>query len=149
MFTQDRSQLRSVYLEAWRKAREGLPLAPIEQQVVDVARRHPEYHALLEAGEAGLQRDYLPEQGETNPFLHLALHIAILEQLSTDRPAGMRKLYQQLVLSNAGDTHEAEHTIMECLAEAIWRLQRDDKPFDEKAYVKCIRKRGGGRRPRG
>lgn len=147
MFSQDRDALRRVYFDAWRKAKAGMPLQPLEQQVVEVARRHPEYHHLLDTGDDALNRDWLPEHGESNPFLHMGLHIAVLEQVTTDRLPGIRKLYQQMIGRCLGDQHEAEHRIMECLAEAMWKAQRDGGDPNAKALLKCIKKRGGGHRP--
>lgn len=137
MFSQDRDSMRRYFLEAWRKARSGEPIDPLERQIAEVVREHPEYHSMLEAPEKAMDRDYLPEDGETNPFLHLSLHIAILEQVSTDRPAGARNLYQRIVRS-AGDAHEAEHRIMDCLAQGLWEAQRSGLPPDERSYVECM-----------
>jgi hypothetical protein len=81
MFTQDRDSLRRFYLDAWRKAGDGAPLESLERQIAEVVRPHPEYHPLLENRHATLSRNFLPEDGEVNPFLHLSLHIAILEQV--------------------------------------------------------------------
>jgi hypothetical protein len=147
MFSQDRKAHRQVFVDAWAKARSGQPLEPLETQIVQILRMHPEYLGALEEPDGILDRDYLPEAGESNPFLHLGLHIAILEQTSIDRPAGVRKLHRNLTAAT-GDVHEADHRIMECLAEALWRVQRDGKPFDDKAYLKCVRRAGGGSRPR-
>lgn len=140
MFSQDRGDLRRIFLEAWRKAREGAPLQPLEQQIAALIREHPEYHPLLEDPQTALDRDFPPEAGEGNPFLHLALHVAILEQVSTDRPPGIRDLYQRLV-SSAGDAHAAEHRILECLAAALWEAQRGGGVPDEQAYLECLRRR--------
>ena len=90
---QDRAGLRRLYLEAWRKAREGRPLEPLENQIVGVIELHPEYQPLLVDRSAALDRDFTPEQGQTNPFLHMGLHLAIREQLATDRPPGVRAVY--------------------------------------------------------
>ena len=139
MFTQDRDAMRAFVAEAWSKSRNGQPMEPLEQQIAQIVAQHPEYHRLMEQPEGAIDRDYLPENGETNPFLHLGLHIAILEQVSTDRPAGIRSLYQR-ILTTIGDAHGTEHRIMDCLAEAIWTAQRHGTPFDELAYIGCIDK---------
>jgi hypothetical protein len=139
MFTQDRDSVRQFFLDAWRKAREGAPLEPLEQQIAQVVRSHPEYHALFENAEAALSREFLPEDGEGNPFLHLSLHIAILEQVTTDRPPGMREAYQRLVAQTA-DVHETEHRIMECLARLLWEAQSANRPPDEGAYLACVQR---------
>jgi hypothetical protein len=147
MFSQDRHSYRQAFMDAWAKSRAGEALEPLEAQIVQILRLHPEYQALLEDPDTALDRDWSPEQEETNPFLHLGLHLAVLEQLTADRPAGIRKLHRNLV-SATGDVHEAEHRIMACLAEALWRVQHGGRPFDEKAYLKCLKRSGGGIRPR-
>ncbi|UCE89928.1 MAG: DUF1841 family protein [Pseudomonadota bacterium] len=139
MFGQDRSQLRKMFFEAWRKSTAGEPLTPLEQEISRVAAEHPEYHALLQSAERHLARDYLPEAGETNPFLHMAMHLSIREQLATQRPAGIMEAYRDLV-GRLGEPHEAEHRMMECLGEMLWQAQRDNLPPSESAYLGCLRK---------
>lgn len=149
MFTQDRQSYRQVFMDTWAKSRAGQPLEPLEAQILQILRLHPEYQGLLEDPGTNLDRDWLPEGGESNPFLHLGLHLAVLEQITVDRPAGIRKLHRNLV-SATGNVHEADHRIMDCLAEALWRAQNaTNRPFDDKAYLKCIKRSGGGIRPRG
>ncbi|MBI5462704.1 MAG: DUF1841 family protein [Gammaproteobacteria bacterium] len=139
MFSQNRDQLRQFYCEVWRKHGAGLALEPLEGHIRDVILLHPEYHALLERPEQAVGRDYLPEFGETNPFLHMGLHLAIHEQLGTDRPAGIRALAQQLRLRYP-DAHTLEHRMMDCLAEMLWRSQRDATAPNEADYLNCLRR---------
>lgn len=134
----DRAGLRAFYLEAWRKRRGGLPAEPLEHQVADVIEQHPEYHALLARGADALHEDWTPEDGETNPFLHMGLHLGLREQVATDRPAGIAALYHGLV-GRLG-AHEAEHRMTECLAEALWRAQRNHTLPDEAAYLETLRR---------
>ena len=134
---QSRDQLRRVYIEAWRKRREGLPVEPLEAQVADVIALHPEYHAALEGGDDALDRDFTPEGGQSNPFLHMGLHLAVRDQIATDRPVGIRKAFQT-VAAHLGSEHEAEHRIIECLAEAMWEAQRSGRPPDEAAYLQRV-----------
>jgi hypothetical protein len=143
IFSSDRHALRRCFIEAWRKARSGGIMEPLEMQIAEVIAEHPEYHALLERPEAALERDYAPESGETNPFLHMALHIAVREQLATDRPAGITHAYHALLSECAGRRHDAEHVMVECLAEALWTAQRAGTTPDEAAYVERIRDRLG------
>lgn len=139
MFSNDRNQMRQVFLHAWGKHKENQPLEALEELIVGILSQHPEYQALLENADKALDRDYLPESGETNPFLHMGMHIAIHEQLSTDRPMGIAGLFQQLVML-AGDPHVAEHQVMDCLGEMLWRAQRDGRMPDEQAYLGCLQK---------
>jgi hypothetical protein len=142
---QDRSGLRRLYITAWRKHRAGQPLEPLEHQIVAVIEQHPEYHALLEDDALALARDYQPESGQSNPFLHLGLHLAIREQSTTDRPAGIAAIRAQLV-GRLADPHEAEHRMLERLAEALWLSQRTGQPPDEVAYVESLRQMLGRRK---
>ena len=137
MFDQNRDQMRQFYCEVWHKKRQSLPLEPLELQISEVIAQHPEYHQMLQNPEQACTKEYLPESGDTNPFLHMGLHIAIQEQLATNRPAGIRALYQQL-LPGYSDTHALEHSIMQCLTEMIWYSQRHKTTPDEQAYLKCI-----------
>lgn len=134
---QSRDELRRVYVEAWRKRRAGLPVEPLEAQVADVIALHPEYHAALERSEDMLARDYTPEGGQSNPFLHMGLHLAVRDQIAIDRPAGLRKAFESLA-QRVGSAHEAEHRIIECLAEAMWDAQRSGRPPDEAAYLQRV-----------
>lgn len=139
MFGNDRTQLRQTFYDAWRKHLAGAPMNPLEEVVSQVVAKHPEYHALLDNPDAGLDKDYLPEAGESNPFLHLGMHIGLLEQIGTDRPSGIRLLYQQLC-GKLGDEHQAEHQLMECLAKMLWEAQSNQRMPDEQAYLDCIRR---------
>lgn len=133
---QSRDELRRVYVAAWRKRRAGLPVEPLEAQVADVIALHPEYHAALEHDEA-LAHDYTPDGGQSNPFLHMGLHLAVREQVATDRPAGMRQAFAALA-QRLGSAHDAEHRIIERLAEAMWEAQRAGRPPDEAAYLQRV-----------
>ena len=137
MFNPSRDQARQFLFEAWQKRRDSVPLSPLETMAADLIARHPEYHAILESREQYAGRDYLPEQGETNPFLHLSMHIAIAEQVSIDQPAGIRNAVQQLA-QHLGSLHDAEHEVMDCLAETIWQAQRSQTPPDMRIYLDCL-----------
>lgn len=139
MFGQDRNQTRQVFIDAWQKQQNNQPLEPLEEIIVTILSQHPEYQALLDNSDRALGAEYLPENGETNPFLHMGMHIAIHEQLSTDRPTGIAGIFQQLVMQS-GDAHQAEHQIMECLGEMLWQAQRAQKMPDEQAYLACLKK---------
>ena len=136
---QDRGSLRRMYVEAWRKHRESLPVEPVEDQIIGVIALHPEYAASLEGDGAVLERDYTPEGGQTNPFLHMGLHLAIREQVATDRPAGITAVHRGLVQA-LGDAHAVEHAMIECLGEALWQAQRAGLAPDESSYLEALRR---------
>ncbi len=138
IFGQDRRRLRRHFVEAWRKRRSGEALEPLEALIADVVAQHPEYHALLESEES-LERDFAPEEGRANPFLHMAMHISLAEQIVTDRPVGIRELHRRIAVA-CGSPHEAEHRMMECLGTALWEAQRQHRPPDETAYLECLKK---------
>ena len=126
-----------MFFGAWRKYREGVPLAGMEAAALDVILLHPEHHAVLEAPERYRERDYTDE---ANPFLHMSLHLALEEQLSIDQPPGIGRRFQVL-LSKFHDRHEALHHALECLVETLWRAQRDGTPPDAAAYLSCLERR--------
>lgn len=138
MFNPSREQVRQFFTEAWRKHKTGGVLTPLETMAVEWAALHPEYESDLEDPDA-LERDYTVEQGKTNPFLHLSMHLAIAEQLSIDQPPGIKAAYRQLLTRY--EPHQAMHEIMECLGEVVWEAQRLGTPFDSDTYVELIRKR--------
>ncbi len=139
LFGQDREQIRRFYCDVWRKHCAQQALEPLEKQIADIISQHPEYHALLENPDQASQQAFTPENGQSNPFLHMGLHMAILEQVSANQPDGIRNLYQQL-LSQTGDAHQLEHQMMECLVDMIWRSQRDGTTPDQQTYLQCVRK---------
>jgi hypothetical protein len=139
---QSRSDLRRMYVDAWRKYRRREPLEPLEAQIAAVVADHPEYHALLES-ESALASEFPPELSATNPFLHLGLHLAIREQVSTDRPAGIASLHAELA-RRLGSSLEAEHAMLEVLGEVMWEAQsRGTAPPDPSDYLERIRSRAG------
>ena len=126
--------MRRRYLEAWRKFSAREPLEPLESQLAAVVAEHPEYIVWLESGEAALEVEFTPEGGRENPFLHMGLHLAIREQVATDRPAGIAQLFAGLA-RRTGSAHAAEHAMIEALAEALWEAQRSAGVPDEQAYL--------------
>jgi hypothetical protein len=137
--SQNREQLRQMYRNSWRKYTARQPLEPLEAQVAAVIAEHPEYVPVLEAGSEGLAADYTPEGGRANPFLHMGLHLAIREQVATDRPAGIAGIHQALS-QRLADAHAAEHAMLELLAETLWEAQRAGRAPDEQRYLERLRK---------
>jgi hypothetical protein len=135
IFGQDRAELRKMYADAWQKHCSGMPLPALESQIAAVIAAHPEYHA---ADSGDLAVDFPVEDGATNPFLHMGLHLGIREQLSVDRPAGIAAIFRQLV-SRLGDSHAAEHRMLDCLAETLWDAQVRQSPPDEAGYLERLR----------
>jgi hypothetical protein len=139
MFGNDRNQMRRIFTDAWSKHRNGSPLEPIEKIIADIIQHHPEYHSMLEQADLAIEKDFLPEAGEANPFLHLSMHVSIQEQISTDRPPGITAAYKELVMGE-GDAHQAEHMMMDCIGQMIWEAQRSNRAPNEQAYLACINK---------
>jgi hypothetical protein len=141
MFNPTRDQSRIFLFDLWEKRRAGAALTPLESLALSILLEHPEYHPVLEDRERYLDRDWKPEAGETNPFLHVAMHLAIEEQLSIDQPPGIRSAVAAIT-AKVGE-HGARHEVMECLAEVIWQAQRNGAPYDNTAYLDCIERRRG------
>jgi len=137
IFSNDRNTLRLMYVHAWHKRCQNLPMDALEHMIADVIAMHPEYHALLGDKEASLAFEESPHQGTSNPFLHLGMHLALREQISTDRPVGIRAAYIKLV-QRSGDMMDVEHRIIACLLRALQDAAGNEP--DEHAYLECIRR---------
>ena len=137
MFSPSRDQARQFFFDTWRKYGSGEALSDLEKIALAVITLHPEYHALLGDASRNLDRDYAPEDGAANPFLHLSLHLAIEEQLSIDQPPGLRAQFERIT-AVSGSAHDAKHALLECLAEIIWQAQRAGQPPDQRLYLACV-----------
>ena len=132
-----REDIRKVYYDVWQKLNENNHVfEAMEIIIADVIKLHPEYHAMLNDPKA-LEKDYSPDDGQTNPFLHMGMHIAIREQISTNRPIGLKAAYMKRCKKQ--EMHDVEHNMMECLAETMWKAQRNNVDFDEAGYMECIK----------
>jgi len=142
MFNPSRGEVRRFFTDTWGRYRRGEPLSGLEQTALQVILLHPEYHPVLQDTERSLERDFAPESGQLNPFLHLSLHLAIEEQLAIDQPRGIRERFEHLV-AKTGSEHDAKHVVLECLGETIWESQRAGAPPDESAYLECLSRKAG------
>jgi hypothetical protein len=133
-----REELRRRYLAAWQRRRDGLPLEALDAQIADVIELHPEYQPMLEDPDA-LAAEFTVEQGRINPFLHMGLHLGLREQLATRRPPGIEQVHARLA-AKLGGTHEAEHRMIEVLAETLWEAQRAGRAPDEQRYLERLRR---------
>jgi hypothetical protein len=140
MFSPSRDQARDFFFDVWAKSQANAALTDLESMALAVILEHPEYHPVLADPERYRDRDWQPEGGETNPFLHLSMHLAIQEQVSIDQPPGIRAAAESLA-RRKGSEHDARHDIMECLAEVIWQTQRNRAGFDNAAYLDCLERR--------
>lgn len=147
MFSPSQYDVRAFFCGAWRKQNEGTPLTPIDAQATRWITEHPEYHATLADEAAAQAAVYSVEDGRTNPFLHLSMHLSIEEQVSIDQPRGIRQAVQTLA-AKLGSLHEAHHQVMDCLGEMIWTSQRSGLPPDPHAYIDCVQRRAIQRGPR-
>lgn len=137
LFNPSRDQVREFFFGLWAKSRAGQSLTALESMALAIAMEHPEYLEVLGDPERYRDREWRPEGGETNPFLHLSMHLAIEEQLSIDQPPGIREAVRRLAAKH-GSEHDAKHVVMECLAEQVWQAQRNGVAFDNAAYLACL-----------
>jgi len=138
-FNPSRDDARNFLFESWRKRRAGELLTPLEDLASQLIGKHPEYHAMLEDPERYQDKDYPPEHGTTNPFLHLMMHLTIEEQISINQPAGIRAHFVRLTQQYESE-HDAQHRMMECLGEMVWQAQRDRTQPDAAIYLTCLEK---------
>ena len=139
MYKLSRHQSRQFFFDTWQKYKRQELLSDMEKIALSIILLHPEYHSILDDTERYHDKDYTPEMGNTNPFLHMSMHIAIKEQLSIDQPSGIRERFKRLQEKNK-DEHETMHQVMECLAEMLWQAQRNQSAPDASIYFECLDK---------
>ena len=142
MFQPSRDDARRFLFDTWKKQQSGQPLTDLERLAAAIMLDLPEYHEHLRQPERYLEQDWHPEQGQTNPFLHLMMHLSIDGQCSIDQPPGVRAAFEA-ACARRGDRHDAMHDALECLGEMLFNAQRNGTPPDGVAYVSALRKRGG------
>jgi hypothetical protein len=140
MYAPSQADVRRFFCEVHSRWRQGLPLEPLQAQAAQWVAEHPEYAKDLADVEAALALEYAVEDGRTNPFLHLSMHLSLAEQVSIDQPRGVRQACE-LLAARLGSLHEAHHQMMECLGEMIWESQRSGLPPDGHRYLDCVRQR--------
>jgi hypothetical protein len=127
-------ETRQLFFSSWEHYQQKKPLSALEQQLVRVILDHPEYQSIIDNRNRFQEHSYYPEFGETNPFLHMGLHLAVREQVATNRPTGVTELFKQL-LAKYKEALTVEHFIMEQLAECLWLSQKNNLPPDEQQYL--------------
>jgi hypothetical protein len=139
IFNPTREEVRRFFCDTWKKKTEDHILTPMEMLASDWMAQHPEYHGLLADPEGAVAQDYTPERGETNPFLHLSMHLSISEQISIDQPPGIKELAEKLT-KKLGSEHEAQHAMMECLGQVMWEAQREAQPLSPEKYFEALQR---------
>jgi hypothetical protein len=139
IFNPTREEVRRFFCDTWKKKTGDQILTPMETLASDWMVEHPEYHTLLSDPEGAIAQDYTPERGETNPFLHLSMHLSISEQISIDQPPGIKEVSEKLA-KKKGSAHEAQHAMMECLGQVMWEAQRESRPLSPEKYLEALQK---------
>lgn len=137
LYNPSRDQARQFLFDAWAKFQLQQTLTDLEKIAVEVIQMHPEYHVIFSSPEKYMHQQYFPEMGETNPFLHITLHLSVVEQISINQPIGITQTYDKL-RQKYSDTHTAYHDVIDCLAETIWHAQRNNEPLDSAYYLKLL-----------
>ena len=133
MFYQDRKKQREFLANSWQKYTRNKPLEPLEKQLASIIEIHPEYHDLI----GNIDSECFPEHDGVNPFLHINLHLALRDQLSSNQPKGVKEVHQKLI-NQCKDPHEVEHLMMECIEEMIYISQKSNTTMDQESYLNCI-----------
>ena len=133
------ADVRRFFCTVYTKWRSGQPLEAIEAIAATWVGEHPEYHAVLADLDTALQTMHAAKEGQSNPFLHLSMHLSVSEQCSIDQPRGIQQAIA-LMGHKANSLHEAHHAAMECLGKMVWESQRSGRPPDGEAYVACVQR---------
>ena len=140
MFSPSQADVRRFFCAVYAKAQTNQALEAIETIASLWINEHPEYHAALADEAAALASMAKPEDGNSNPFLHLSMHLSITEQCSIDQPRGIRQAVE-LLTHRRDSLHDAHHEVMECLGQMLWESQRAGRPPDGNAYIANVQQR--------
>jgi len=140
MFTPSRDDVRLFFCTTYGKHINGTPLTALEAVAADWIAEHPEHHTDLQNEAEALAAVFSVQDGKTNPFLHLSMHLSISEQISIDQPRGIKAAFEAL-RAQRGSAHQAQHDVMECLGDMMWTSQRSGLPPDGEKYIDCVRRR--------
>jgi hypothetical protein len=143
MFNPSQNDVRSFFCHTYGKQCRKEILIPVEILAAQWIDQHPEYHLDFNDLSQALAKVYEVNEGQTNPFLHLSMHLTISEQVSIDQPRGIRAAVERLAQRHQ-DLHEAHHEVMECLGEMVWLSQRSGQPPDGQKYLECVQRRAMG-----
>ena len=146
LFNPSRDEVRDFFFESWDKYKQQQPLSDLEKIGLNVMLMHPEYHHILDKPAQFKHQAYFPEMGETNPFLHMSLHLSILEQISINQPIGISAIYANLKIKHQDarkeqSEHKAQHDVLDCLAETIWLAQRNNAGLDTEHYLQLLQQK--------
>ncbi|MBK7053054.1 MAG: DUF1841 family protein [Rhodoferax sp.] len=139
MFSPSQADVRRFFCSIYAKAQAGHALQAIETIANLWIDEHPEYHADLADVDAALAAMEQADEGKTNPFLHLSMHLSISEQCSIDQPRGIRQAVE-LLTHRRNCLHDAHHEVMECLGRMIWDSQSAGRAPDGDAYIACVQR---------
>jgi hypothetical protein len=134
MFTPSQADVRRFFCQVRSKQKSGMTLDAMETLAGLWIEEHPEFHVDLDDIDLALDRMYQVEDGQTNPFLHLSMHVSISEQCSIDQPQGVRQAVE-LLAAKKNSLHQAHHQAMECLGRMVWESQRSGRPPDGQGYL--------------
>jgi len=137
MFNPNQHDVRRFFCVTYRKNAMHEIFTPLESIASYWITQHPEYVSVLSDLDSALNVDYSIDQGKTNPFLHLSMHLSITEQTSIDQPPGIEAAFINLA-HRLQSVHEAHHVIMKYLGTMLWESQRNNTPFDGMAYVNLV-----------
>ncbi|STZ76440.1 DUF1841 family protein [Bergeriella denitrificans] len=140
MYDVNTHDVRRFFAGVWQQRLQPLGLDGLQQKALRIIEAHPEYHRYLADIEQYLDKTWQPEDGESNPFLHMSLHLSLQEQAAIDQPPGIRHIHQTLCARYNGDWVSAEHDMMDALAETLWEAQRYGRGLDVNAYITRLRR---------
>ena len=128
MFQPSKEDVRNFFCTTWRKQQDSGVLTPLESIAARWIVEHTEYHDILNHPERALQTDYSVENCQTNPFLHLSMHLTLSEQIQANQPVGIREIGRELMIRMDSE-HDAAHQMMECLGQFLWEsAQTGEEP---------------------
>lgn len=132
----DDKPFRLFVQRTWHALQNNLTLTPSETEIADLVADHPEVGLFFAGREIDVQQIYADDK--FNPFLFLAALREITKQLKNNQPAGIRKLYDQLLDTRCSDA-EARSRMAAAYLELYRQHQETMTPENKEAYLLSMR----------
>lgn len=132
----NRKHLHSI----WQRAQNGQldGLNEEERRLAEIMVAHSdEYFNQFEFADVLADREFDPE-GETNPFMHVALHALLEKQIKDHEPIEAFQFYNAM-LRNKWTAHEVIHLLMAILVKFLSPIFKKRSKFDLDGYRKLLK----------
>lgn len=124
---------RRLFFDVWKKMNSKQKLNDLDKQLAKIVNLHPEFHPILSDPDKYAEHEF--QEGQTDPFYHLAMHSLLAELISNDNPEGIRSLYDRRI-NETEDKHAVQHEFMGLIFD--WMMGSEDEDWNTESLLSLI-----------